>query len=190
MADVVVLFARSDSVYYTLGGTDVFDQARDARTYVGSFPVVAHPPCRGWGRLRAFAKPRADELDLARFGVAQVRRVGGVLEHPEASALWADQSLPLGKRRDEWGGFTLALDQGWFGHRARKATWLYVVGVSPADVPPIAYSLDVPSHVVCRSRGLVGAGRNRREVSKAERERTPPRFAEFLVDLARRCRRG
>jgi len=54
-------FARPDSIYKSLPGCDVFDLARDARTYNGSYPVIAHPPCRAWGRLRSFAKPRPDE---------------------------------------------------------------------------------------------------------------------------------
>lgn len=82
---VAVLFARADSVYKTLPGTDVWDAARDARNWPGGVPVVAHPPCRAWGRLAHMAKPKPDEKDLARWAVAQVRRFGGVLEHPAAS---------------------------------------------------------------------------------------------------------
>ena len=79
---ITVLFARRDSVYKTMGA-DVWDADRNALYWRGGNPVVAHPPCRAWGRLRKFAKPQPGELDLARFAVAQVRRYGGVLEHPE-----------------------------------------------------------------------------------------------------------
>jgi hypothetical protein len=46
--------------------------------------------------------------------------------------------------------------------------------------------LDEPTHVI----GDVGrAGNGKRpEVSKAEREHTPPAFAHWLVELARRCK--
>lgn len=64
MIEVSVLFARADSVYKDLC-FDVWDADRDARGYAGPWPVIAHPPCRGWGSLRHFAKPRADELELA-----------------------------------------------------------------------------------------------------------------------------
>ena len=77
---VAVLFARADSVYKTLPGVDVWDEARDARQWPGSGPAVAHPPCRAWGRLRAFANPAPHEKDMARFAVAKVREFGGVLE--------------------------------------------------------------------------------------------------------------
>ena len=95
MQTVAVLFARSDSVYKTLPGCDVYDMERDARIYDGPHPVVAHPPCRAWGRLRVFASPRPDERNLARLAVAMVREFGGVLEHPAGSTLWAAQSRAL-----------------------------------------------------------------------------------------------
>lgn len=78
--DVAVLFARRRSVYHTMAGCDVYCERRDARNYAGCLPVVAHPPCRAWSRLRAFAKPRPGERDLAFFALEQVRRCGGVLE--------------------------------------------------------------------------------------------------------------
>ena len=38
MKTVAVLFARADSVYKTLPGVDVWDEARDARQWPGSGP--------------------------------------------------------------------------------------------------------------------------------------------------------
>src|SRR3972149_3930233 len=101
-----VLFARRDSDY-KLMDCDVWDIDRDARNYTGNAPVIAHPPCRAWGRLRHFAKPRPDEKDLALFAVATVRRCGGVLEHPASSTLWQAADLPLpGYPADRFGGWT------------------------------------------------------------------------------------
>lgn len=185
--DVAVLFARSDSVYKRLPGADVFDLARDARTYHGPLPVVAHLPCRAWGRLRHFAKPRPDEKALAFFAVDRVRRFGGVLEHPEASSLWPAAGLPRpGEGSDEWGGWTLPVPQFWWGHRAMKRTWLYICGVSSRHIPDIPLVLgDAPCTV-----GLFSGrdrSRARPEISKAEREATPEAFAVWLLDLARRA---
>jgi len=74
---VAVLFARADSVYKTLPLADVWDIERDARKWPGGCPVVAHPPCRAWGRLRKFAHPRKGERQLAVWAVRQVRTWGG-----------------------------------------------------------------------------------------------------------------
>ncbi|ENO86707.1 hypothetical protein [Thauera linaloolentis] len=170
---VTVLFARADSVYKRLPGTDVFDQARDALTFSGCGSVIAHPPCRGWGRLSHFAKVAPGELDLGLFAVDVVRRCGGVLEHPHASKLWKAAGLPLPGSRDKWGGWTLPVYQGHFGHRAPKATWLYVVGVEPIDVPSMPFDLVLPE-------GRVAL------MNVREREATPEPFARFLIDIARR----
>ncbi|MGE5470590.1 MAG: hypothetical protein ACM3X0_07335 [Bacteroidota bacterium] len=170
---VAVLFARRDSVYKTLGA-DVFDADRDARGYLGPLPVVAHPPCRAWGRLRHFAKPRPDEKNLALHAVHAVRTWGGVLEHPAHSTLWQAADLPLPGCRDSFGGFTYVVDQSWFGHRAPKRTWLYVCGAD--SLPAVPFELGVAVGRV----ELMGT---------REREATPRAFALWLLDLAARCRR-
>lgn len=195
---VAVLFARADSVYKTLPGCDVWDATRDARRWPGGVPVVAHPPCRAWGALRALAKPRPDEKDLAIFAVRQVREWGGVLEHPASSTLWAAAGLPLpGGRapaRDEFGGWTLPIFQQWWGHKCEKATWLYIVGCEPDDLPVVPMVLGEASHVITSSGRRRDGSRRRKgdlgwrpEVTKAEREHTPAALAVWLVDLARKC---
>ena len=183
-ADVAVLFARADSHYKALPGVEVYDMERDARTYDGPWPVVAHPPCRAWGRLRSFANPRPDERNLSRLAVALVREFGGVLEHPAGSTLWPAQTLPRPGARDAWGGWTMGVQQWQFGHRAEKPTWLYIVGCEPADTPDLpALKLGEASHVIqTRKRQDY-----RPHVTKPEREHTPPELASWLVELARRC---
>lgn len=171
-----VLFARSDSCYFDLVA-DVWDEHRDARCYTGSGPVIAHPPCRAWGRLRHFAKPAPHEKALALFAVDQVRRVGGVLEHPWGSSLWPAAGLPAPGFFDAWGGFTLLVDQGWWGHKAPKPTYLYVVGVARDRVPMMPVQLQR------------AAGRTLR-LDRAQREATPIEFARWLVDLAGRVDRS
>ena len=184
MNTVAVLFARADSVYKTMPGVDVWDESRDARRWPGGCPVVAHPPCRAWGRLRAFANPAPHEKDLARWAVAQVREFGGVLEHPAGSTLWADQGLPRPGAHDEFGGWTLPAPQKWWGHKAEKASWFYIVGCEPSDIPPIPYVMGEAAYVV-QSRKRHDY---RPHITKAEREHTPDALAIWLVDLARRCK--
>lgn len=176
-----VLFVRSDSVYKSLR-CDPWDIERDARNWPGGAPVVAHPPCRAWGRLRKFAKPRSDEKDLAHFAVAAVRTWGGVLEHPASSSLWPAADLPRpGDGIDRAGGWSLAVDQFWWGHRARKRTWLYIVGLLPRSLPAFDLHLgDAPCVI-----GGPGGPRNRgRHLPKIEREATPQLFATWLLKIA------
>lgn len=182
---VSVLFARADSIYKQLPGCDVWDIERDARNWTGKCHDVAHPPCRAWGVFSMFAKPRDDEKALAPWAVDQVRQFGGVLEHPAGSKLWPVLGLPEPGKRDEFGGWTLPVHQHWWGHRAEKKTRLYIVGCDPKYIPAMPLRIDEPTHVI----GDVGrSGKGKRpEVSKAEREHTPPAFAHWLVDLARRC---
>lgn len=191
---VAVLFCRWDSIYRGIAGCDVYNKARDARTWPGGIPAIMHPPCRTWGSLKAFARAPPDEHDLALWAVHQIRLFGGVIEHPAASSLWREAKLPRpGDLPDEWGGWTLEVDQFHWGHLARKRTRLYIVGVHPRDIPPIPHRTGRPTHVIS---GLSRAGRtgaDRRAlptwkppVSRNGRDRTPPAFAAWLVELARR----
>ena len=183
---VSVLFARGDSVYKSLPGCDVWDIDRDARRWPGGSPVVAHPPCRAWGQLRQFAKPRPDEKVLALWSVEQVREFGGVLEHPNRSSLWPVAGLPEpGSGADRFGGWTFPIHQHCFGHRAEKKTRLYIVGCKPSDLPCFPLRLDEPSHCIGRVSGRKSG--HKLDLPKAEREHTPLHLAIWLLDTARRC---
>ena len=197
LPSVAVLFARQDSYYKTLPGCDVWDIERDARNWPGGAPVVAHPPCRAWGQYAHVAKPRAGEKELALFAVEQIRRYGGVLEHPKKSRLFHDV-LPKPGCVDEFGGWTLPIMQHWFGHRAEKATYLYLCGIRHFDVPPMHFKLGGATHVIGQGRQArpdLGRGRLKKgmvgwrpEVTPREREHTPPELARWLVELAGRCK--
>lgn len=199
MSTVAVLFARKNSVYKSMSQCDVYDIDRDARTFTGGLPVVAHPPCRAWGTLSHMAKPRHDEKELAPWAVDMVRAWGGVLEHPKRSKLWGHCELPPpdGVTRDKWGGWSLLIPQQWWGHRAEKMTLLYIVGVSPRQLPPMPLVLGEATHVISTSGRRKDGTRKtyserharKKECSKAEREMTPPAFAEWLVEVATRCTR-
>jgi len=185
---VVVLFVRSDSIYKTLPGLDCYDKDRDARTWPGGCPAVCHPPCRAWGRFAAWCHADEAEKALAPWAVEQVRHWGGVIEHPSASRLWAACDLPRpGAGSDAAGGFSLAVEQHWWGHRATKPTWLYVCGCEPGDVPAMPLTLTEATHVVARDRRGNGRNRTKPHCTHAEREATPPAFAVWLVELARKC---
>lgn len=185
MTAVAALFVTRESHYKALG-VDCFDIDRDARTFLGGMPVVAHPPCRAWASLRNHAKPRPDEKDLAHFAIRAVRENGGVLEHPWLSTLWGVAGLPAPQERDAFGGWTLPVAQQWWGHRARKLTRLYIVGCEPRDLPAMPIVLGEATHTV----GL-WSGRDRKtcrpSIAKREYEQSPLAFAAWLVDVARGC---
>jgi len=184
---VAALYCRPDSIYKTIEGVDAWDEARDARKWPGGTPLVAHPPCRLWARLRQFAKaanPEA-EMQMAVDAARHVQRQGGVLEHPEGSTLWRHMNLPLpGQTPDRHGGWTAEIRQCDWGHRAEKLTWLYIVGCTPDRLPAMPARRE-PTGVVKPSRN---APRSLVIITKPEREHTPPALACWLVELARRTR--
>jgi len=188
---IAVLFARADSIYKSFANVDVWDEARDARKWQGGCSLVAHPPCRAWSVLKWLAKPPPGAKELAPWAISQIRKWGGVLEHPLGSELWPFCRWPPAKGLpDAWGGWTLRVDQYHFGHRARKSTLLYICGCPPSNIPPKSWRPGEPLYVISASKRKRQTGATMRpEVSRAEREGTPPEFAEWLCEIARRCRR-
>lgn len=187
-ASVAVLFARRDSIYKTLPGCDVWDEDRDARIWPGGAPVVAHPPCRLWGGLSHLSTADKREKWCGIMAVSAVRIWGGCLEHPQRSKLWKTASLPApDEGRDEFGGFTVAFPQMWFGHPAEKWTWIYVCGIAPAQVPEIPFRLGEATHKVTNGGEHPRAGEPgyRPEVTRYWRDATPWALANWLVTIAR-----
>jgi hypothetical protein len=180
MSSVAVLFAREDSIYKVMPECDVWDKTRDARNWPGGNSVIAHPPCRLWGRLRAFANFVPGEKELAVWAVERVHQWGGVLEHPAGSKLWEYCNLPRPGSRDKWDGWTAAIPQFWFGHKAEKASWFYIVGCAPRELPQVPLVLGEPAYVV-QTRKRIDY---RPHIPKADRDRTPRDAALWLISIA------
>lgn len=198
---IAALYVATGGCYFGLPDVDPWDETRDARTYAGPWPVVAHPPCERWGRYwfggpsARVRREKGDDGGCFRAALASVRRWGGVLEHPEASSAWAAHGLSSPPRGGGWvsagfcGGWTCCVEQGQYGHRARKATWLYAVGV---DLPPLRWGrapgdfvrLDEGFHSIEERARAVKTGACQR-LSKRQRAATPPEFRDVLVDIAR-----
>lgn len=180
------MFVRQNSIYKKLIA-DCYDSNRDAMTYSNKNPVICHPPCRAWGRLKYFAKPRIGEKDLALWSIDLIRTNGGVLEHPLSSSLWHEKEIPLKGGVDSFGGFCISLNQSWFGHRAEKKTIVYICGCNIKDVPRLPLNFDSIDYVIStklrKSHPLYRKG-----VSKAEREETPVKFALWLIQVAELCK--
>jgi hypothetical protein len=178
-----------------------WDERRDARTYSLSLPIVAHPPCQRWCRLAGLVEARwghkrGEDGGCFASALASLRRVGGVIEHPAYSDAWAAHGLPRpptgagwvpGARVLEW---TCYVEQWRYGHKAKKATWLYYLGLTR----PFDLLFDhVPDQSVkawvswCRNK-TCGAVRPR--LTHKEAIATPPAFREVLIALARHSRQG
>jgi len=185
---ISALFVRKDSVYKALG-IDCWDIERDATKWPGGNPVIAHPPCRAWGKLVHFAKPREGEKELAIKSIEWIRKYGGVLEHPAASRLWPFLKLPKTGMKDRYGGYSICIDQFWFGHKARKKTLLYICGCAESELPPIPLRFDAVTHVVgLNKKNRFGrVNDNRKEITRAEREHTPIALAKWLIEVANKC---
>ena len=124
---VTILCVDKNSNYKKVEGINYYDEDRDAFNYVGDGPVIAHPPCAQWSKLRRFATFNSDHLHLAEFCVSKVYENGGILEHPEGSLLFKKYGIPRSQIR--------SVDQSWFGFPARKVTWLWCNGVSLDSFP-------------------------------------------------------
>jgi len=185
-AKVAALYVERGGPYFDMPDVDPWDKKRDARLYAGPMPVVAHPPCGPWGRLRHLY--RGTEHDCAPAAIAAVQEWGGVVEHPAQSLLWGVLGLPKpGEFRDVFGGYSVEVCQCDWGHPARKRTWLYIVGAHVPSMPPSRE----PTHWISGGRGRQGKKAKTTPVppgikvcSAQQRRRTPPAFARWLVDLA------
>lgn len=184
---IPVLFARKDSVYKSLG-CDVWDIERDARLWPGGTAGIFHPPCRAWGQLAHMAKPRPDEKELAIWSVSQIRKYGGVLEHPRSSKLWPFLQLPKPGSYDEYGGFSVCVDQSWWGHLARKNSLLYICGCKIEDLPVMPIRFDAIEYTIASRIKKKSGRRTKKEVPKSYREKTPELFALWLIDVAKACK--
>jgi hypothetical protein len=196
---VAALFVSPRGPYVGLPDVELWDQARDARTYAGPWPVVAHPPCERWGRYwhggpsARVRRVKGDDGGCFESALRSVRTYGGVLEHPAASSAWRAFGLRQPPRAGGWivadwdGGWTCCVDQGHYGHRAQKATWLYAVGCHPLPMltwgkSPCAVRLDGGSVEERRRAQRTGICQR---LSKKERIETPLPFRDLLLDLSR-----
>ena len=124
-----------------------------------------------------------------------MRRFGGVLEHPAYSDAWAAHDLnapPTGGgwvNADMQGGWTCYVEQGRYGHAAKKATWLYANGI---ELPPLRWGHVADTEVralVSWCGNRVSSGEVRPRVGKAAASRTPEAFRDELIAMARSVKR-
>jgi hypothetical protein len=112
------------------------------------------------------------------------------LEHPAFSDAWPAFDLPApstnGWARGLCGGWATQVEQGRYGHVAKKATWLYAAGVT--ELPAMRWGR-IPDQ---QSRALVSwcgnhvkSGETRPRVGKRAAAATPIAFRDVLLSIAR-----
>lgn len=197
---IVALYVEKDGVYFGLDGVDPWPEDRDARKYKGPHKVVVHSPCDRWGRYWSGGpsarerRHKGDDDGCFAHGLWVTRTFGGVIEHPEASWAWAWFGLPRPDPRGGWvgpdvfGGWTCQVEQGHYGHRARKKTWLYEVGCARPDLiwgPSTGERLDEGFHSKAERDAARSAGiPPRPRLSTVENLRTPIPFRDLLISIA------
>jgi hypothetical protein len=203
---IAALYVETGGSYYGLPGVDPWDEARDARLYDGPHPVVAHPPCQRWGKLWAGQplwikrtgerKVKGDDAGCFKAALASVRKFGGVIEHPCGSHAWPHFNLNVPLREGGWiaadfhGGWTCCVEQGRYGHYARKPTLLLAYGV---DLPELDWGISEPTFpqwaidkhglAYCKRAGELafqGGG-----TDSSPRIGTPEPFRDLLISMAR-----
>jgi hypothetical protein len=203
---IAALYVEADGCYAGMPGVDAWPVDRDARTYAGPWPVVVHPPCQRWGRFWHGSPRKPHQFKLGDDGgcfasaLASVRQWGGVLEHPADSHAWAAFNLNAPPRKGGWvaadfrGGWTCYVEQGFYGHAARKGTWLYANqitlpelrwGCGEQRLDPVM--IERHGYEYARRKGLVSmiGGKRKTEIRNA----TPVEFRDLLIGMARSVKR-
>jgi len=197
---IAALFVQERSAYTDLPGVEAWGEAQDARTYQGPWPVVAHPPCARWGRYwngGPSARKKqllGDDGGCFESALLSVHMYGGVLEHPADSLAWTWFGIEKPPRCGGWircknYAWTCCVEQGHYGHMARKATWLYISGIiEPPELiwgPAMHARRLKPSYKTEKEyRRAVKTGSCQR-LSKRQRACTPVPFRNLLISLAR-----
>lgn len=188
---VAALFVETFGVYFDLPNVEPWDKYKDARRYSGPYPIVAHPPCQRWGAFWS-GSPTGPPMDLGDdngcfySALTDVRRFGGVLEHPAYSHAFDHFGLGAPRLRQGWAksydgiGYVCCVSQGNYGHQARKLTWLYTVRTAR---PELDWSIPKKFYVIggtSAKNGMLGRG----DLPKELRAKTPLPFRDLLIELA------
>lgn len=186
---MVALFVAKDSIYKNLIA-DCYDEEKDALTYNGDFPIIAHPPCQLWGKMAKINYMRwgglhnkpGNDGGKFKFALDTVERCGGIIEHPAMSNAFIYYGIGkpvLGAWTRARNGWVCEVWQSAYGHRANKKTWLYYVGLHRPKNPDFSTPRGACQIGFHDQRGKE---RNKPTLGKHEANATPLAFAEYLID--------
>jgi len=178
MKKIPVLFTLEKSHYHDYDFTDCYDINRNALTYSGQNAIIAHPPCRLWGRLaHLYTAPHSEKL-LAIWAIIQIRKNGGILEHPAGSNLFRYMKIPMDGSPDQYGGYLISINQHWFGFQAQKRTYLYVLGCSRSQLPAMPICFRAVTHSISYSPNFLVLDKSKNSV-------TMLKLCEWLFSIQR-----
>lgn len=175
---VPVYYVSRKSNYKKDSRFDCYDVGRDAFQVIPSVPFIAHPPCRLFSRLRKFSNAPVTEKRLAFKAMRDVRKFGGVVEHPLSSTLWKSFNVGKPSAPDRFGGYLISVNLSWFGFPAEKKTGLYIVGIPYSDLPSLPLKFDAITHVISSSRKSA-----KKELKGDARSATPKALCDWLFTV-------
>ena len=167
---MLVYFVSKKSNYRNYPGVTPIGLAENALLHPPQSPAIYHPPCRLFSKLRAFSNAPASEMYLAHWSMYFARCFGGIVEHPYDSLLWKIYNINQVNTLDEFGGFFTVLDQYNFGFPTRKRTGLYIVGISPNELPQQPLKLYISEKKFDR-------------LSPVQRSLTPPLLIDYFINI-------
>lgn len=202
---IAALYVKAGGPYFGIEGVDPWDESRDARLYAGPYPVVAHPPCPRWGKMFAGQplwikrtgqrKKKGDDGGCFAAALAAVKRWGVFWSAPSIHTLGhilvsiSPREQGAGLPPTSKGGWTCCVEQGRYGHYARKPTWLLAYkcrlpalkwGRSQANIPD--WAIERYGEKRARRAGELafkGGG-----TDSSQRIETPKAFRDLLIEMA------
>jgi hypothetical protein len=153
---ISVLCVCKNSNYELFPYLDLWNAERNVYLFNSGNPVIAHPPCAQWGKLKYFAKENQLEKKLAIWCFELVLMNGGIFEHPEGSTIFKYMGYKP----------TMSVNLNWFGSPFKKTTYLFFNRFKPAAFP---LNFDAITQKV-------------QDVScKNDRNKTPVKMIEFFL---------
>lgn len=155
---ISVLCVRPGSHYYSFPLLDLWDSYRDVYNFSGNLPIIAHPPCQQWSKLKSFAKNHDQSKNIGPLCIDIVHKNTGIIEQPHGSELFRYCGIPAKK--------LLSVNLHWWGYPAQKKTLLYFYGIEPLAMPLNFNAIE--SKVT--------------DLNKVLRLSTPPEMCKYLID--------
>lgn len=166
---IPVLFTNVISNYNNDNRFEPYNINNDAMNFNDNRPLIAHPPCRLWSKLKGLSTAPQHERGLAYHALYLVYKNGGILEHPYPSDLWNQTGLLTTKLKKNH--ILLKINQGNFGLEIRKPTLLFINGLTHNQLPDYPFMENPKIYQKIEN------------LKKDKRSETPPQLIEFFYSI-------